>query len=72
MERWGRVAGIVVGAAIYALAHGATRNPLLLAAAFGCGLFWGWLYAATDDLVAPAVSHLAWDAMLLFAFPVIA
>ena len=72
MERWGRVAGIVAGAAVYTLAHWATRNPLLLAAAFGCGLFWGWLYAATDDLVAPTVSHLAWDVMLLFAFPLIA
>lgn len=71
MERWGRAWGIAAGAAIYALAHGATLNPLLLAAAFGCGLFWGWLYAATDDLVAPAVSHLAWDVLLLFAFPVV-
>ena len=40
-------------------------------AAFGCGLFWGLLYSATDDLVAPAISHLLWDALLLFAFPVI-
>ena len=71
MERWGRAPGILAGAAIYALAHWATQNPLLLMAAFGCGLFWGWLYAATDDLVPPVVSHLAWDAMLLFAAPVV-
>lgn len=71
MERWGRAAGIVVGAAIYALAHLAAGQPLLLGAAFACGLFWGWLYAATDDLVPPTVCHLAWDAMLLFAVPVV-
>ena len=71
MERWGRGAGILAAAAIYALAHVATFNPLVLAAAVGCGLFWGWLYSVTDDLVAPTISHLLWDALLLFAFPVI-
>jgi uncharacterized protein YbjT (DUF2867 family)/membrane protease YdiL (CAAX protease family) len=71
MERWGRAAGVAAGAAIYALAHAATLNPLLVAAALGCGLFWGLLYAATDDLVAPFVSHLAWDVLLLFLLPVI-
>jgi membrane protease YdiL (CAAX protease family) len=70
MERWGRAAGIVAGAAIYALAHAATLNPLLVAAALGCGLFWGVLYAATDSLVAPLVSHLVWDILLLFVLPI--
>jgi len=71
MERWGRAYGIAAAAMVYALAHFATFNPLLLAAALGCGLFWGWLYAATDNLVAPTVSHLLWDVLLLFAFPVL-
>jgi NADH dehydrogenase len=71
MERLGRAAGIVAGAAIYAAAHAVTLNPLLLAAAFGCGLFWGLLFAATDDLTAPIVSHLAWDVMILFIVPVV-
>jgi uncharacterized protein YbjT (DUF2867 family)/membrane protease YdiL (CAAX protease family) len=71
MERWGRAAGIVAGAAIYALAHAATLNPLLVAAALGCGLFWGLLYGATDSLVAPFVSHLLWDVLLLFVLPVV-
>jgi NADH dehydrogenase len=71
MERAGRAAGILLGAAVYALAHWAAWNPLLLLAAMAFGIFWGWLYAATDDLVAPAVSHLLFDVLLLFAFPVI-
>jgi uncharacterized protein YbjT (DUF2867 family)/membrane protease YdiL (CAAX protease family) len=71
MERAGRVAGILLGASVYALAHWAAWNPLLLLAAMAFGIFWGWLYAATDDLVAPTVSHLLFDVMLLFAFPVI-
>ena len=71
MERLGRAAGIVAGAAFYAAAHAVTLNPLLLAAAFSCGIFWGLLYAATDDLTAPLVSHLAWDVMILFITPVV-
>jgi uncharacterized protein YbjT (DUF2867 family)/membrane protease YdiL (CAAX protease family) len=71
MERWGRAYGIAAAAMVYALAHVATFNPLLLAAALGCGLFWGCLYSATDNLVAPIVSHLLWDVMLLFLFPVV-
>jgi uncharacterized protein YbjT (DUF2867 family)/membrane protease YdiL (CAAX protease family) len=71
VERFGRMPGITCGAAIYALAHWAAFNPLLLLAAFGCGFFWSWLYSATDDLVAPTASHLLWDLLLLFLFPVV-
>jgi len=71
IERWGRTAGIVAAAAIYALAHLAAFNRLLLMAAFACGIFWGWLCVATDDLVVPVVSHLVWDLALFFAFPVV-
>ncbi len=66
MERLGSGWGIVAGAIVYTLAHWATFNPLLLLAAFGCGLFWGWLYAAADNLIVPFVSHLLWDVLLLF------
>jgi membrane protease YdiL (CAAX protease family) len=71
MERAGRAAGILLGAAVYALAHWAAWNPLLLLAAMAFGIFWGWLYAATDDLVSPTISHLLFDVLLLFGFPVI-
>ena len=71
MERWGRAPGVVLAAAVYALAHWAALNPLLLLAAFGCGLYWGWLYASTDDLIVPGISHLLWDVLLLFLFPVV-
>jgi len=71
MERRGRIRGVVAAAALYALAHAATLNPLLVAAALGCGLFWGLLYAATDSLVAPVVCHLVWDVFLMFLLPVV-
>lgn len=71
MERRGLLRGAVAGAALYALAHAATLNPLLIAAALGCGLAWGLLYAATDSLVAPIVCHLVWDVFLMFLLPVV-
>jgi uncharacterized protein len=71
MERHGTGAGIFYAAVIYALAHAATLNPALLLAALGCGAYWGFLYAATDDLVTPTVAHLLWDILLLFLFPVV-
>jgi membrane protease YdiL (CAAX protease family) len=70
-ERLGAALGIVAGAALYTLAHAATMNPLLLGAAFGCGLYWGLLAAATDDLTAPIVSHLVWDVMVMFVTPLV-
>jgi NADH dehydrogenase len=70
-ERVGAALGIVAGAALYTLAHAATMNPLLLVAAFGCGLYWGLLAAATDDLTAPIVSHLVWDVMVMFVTPLV-
>lgn len=70
-ERLGHATGILVGAAFYAAAHATTLNPLLIAAAFGCGIFWGALFAATDDLTAPIVSHVVWDVMMMFILPVV-
>jgi len=70
MERLGRWPGVLAGAAIYAVAHVATGNPLIVFAAAAAGLWWSWLHAATDDLVAPFVCHFVWDVLLLFAFPI--
>jgi len=71
VERLGRVFGIVAGATLYAAAHVATMSPLLAIAAFACGIYWGLLADASDDLTAPIVSHLAWDIMIMFVVPVV-
>ncbi len=70
VERLGRPAGLLAAAGVYAAAHLAAMNPLLLLAAVLLGLVWGWLFAATDDLVVPSACHLAWDALLLFGPPI--
>jgi uncharacterized protein YbjT (DUF2867 family)/membrane protease YdiL (CAAX protease family) len=71
VERFGRLFGIVAGAALYSAAHAGTMSPLLALAAFGCGIYWGLLADATDDLTASIVSHLAWDIMIMFVVPVV-
>ena len=70
-ERLGHVAGVLAGAVFYAGAHLMTMNPLLLGAAVACGIFWGLLYALTDDLTAPILSHLVWDVLILFVVPLV-
>lgn len=70
-ERAGRGPGILAGALLFALAHLASGNPLLLAAAFACGLFWGVLAEASDSLSVPFAAHLVWDALVLFGAPLL-
>jgi membrane protease YdiL (CAAX protease family) len=70
-ERWGLLVGVMIAASTYALAHWAAFNPLLVAAAAACGLFWGLIYATTKNLVAPTIAHLVWDVLLLFVWPVV-
>jgi membrane protease YdiL (CAAX protease family) len=69
-ERLGRAGGVVVGALLCAAAHAASMNVLLTAAAFGMGVVWGALAEATEDLTAPVVCHLAWDAVVMLIWPV--
>ena len=71
IERSGKLCGILLASAMYAAAHLAAFNPVLLLAAFACGLYWGLLYAATDNLTTTTLSHLIWDVLLLFALPVV-
>jgi len=70
-SQFARWVGIVAGAVFYAGAHFMTGDPLLIGAAVACGLFWGLLYAATDDLVAPIASHVVWDVLVMFVAPLV-
>lgn len=59
-------AAVVSTALLYTAVHLASLNPMLLAAALVCGLFWGSLYAWKHSLLANIVSHIVWD-LLVFA-----
>lgn len=62
--RWLSVAGAIgVAAAIFGAAHYVTWWYAILATA--AGLYLGWLFAATDSLVAPAAAHAFYDVVAL-------
>ena len=67
--RYGPWAGVILGAAAFALAHVAMGVPLLVLAALGAGAFWGLLVVRTGSAVPALVSHLLWDAAVLLVWP---
>ncbi|MFO0928842.1 MAG: CPBP family intramembrane glutamic endopeptidase [Gemmataceae bacterium] len=54
---------IVAAAVVFGLVHAVTPTYAVLAA--GMGAYLGWLYVATDNLLAPMVTHAAYDFVLL-------
>jgi len=67
----GPAARVGAGALLFAAAHLASGQPLLIAAAVACGLVWGALAEFYDDLTTPFVAHLLWDVALLFVWPAV-
>jgi membrane protease YdiL (CAAX protease family) len=67
LERWRPRSALLCTTALYALSHASTVyllrdpyigwNPLVVAAALGCGLVWGWLVLAFDRLSISLVAH---------------
>jgi hypothetical protein len=69
-EAYGPLRGFFFAAALYALVHAGSLNPMLLIAAAVCGLFWGWLYYREQSLLLNVISHTAWDLMIFVVAPV--
>jgi membrane protease YdiL (CAAX protease family) len=69
MARYGPWAGLLLATAIYTGMHVGSLNPMLLAAAAVCGLFWGLAYLRTRSLVLVVVSHLVWDLVVFLILP---
>jgi uncharacterized protein len=69
MRRYGEWNGIVLMSVMYAAVHLWAWNPLLIAAAFFFGLFWGWCFLKFDSLVPNLISHLCWDILLFIIAP---
>lgn len=57
------VGAIAVAAVLFGLLHAVSLSYALLAA--GMGAYLGWLYVATDNLLAPMVTHAAYDFVML-------
>ena len=67
--RLGSWRGAIAAAAAFALAHVPLGVPLLLVAALGAGFFWSALVLKTRSAIPALVSHLLWDAAVLFWLP---
>jgi len=68
-EKRGKLRAIFFIAFLYTLAHVASMNPMLLAAAFVCGAFWGFLYSWKKSVLLNVLSHIVWDLAVFVYFP---
>jgi uncharacterized protein len=69
--RFGITAGVLGTAAVYALIHCASFNPMLILAAALCGLYWGVLYQREQNLIPLIISHSLWDVLIFVLFPMV-
>lgn len=62
--------GFVFATLLYTVIHVWALNPMLLAAAFTAGLFWGGIYRIfPKSLSALIISHALWDALAFVIIP---
>lgn len=69
LQRLPASAAVLLGATAYGLCNLPTGSPVLSLTAFCCGLVWFGLRVATGSLVAPLISHLVWNLLVLFVHP---
>jgi membrane protease YdiL (CAAX protease family) len=67
--RYGVRSGVLGTAAVYALVHAASLNPMLILAAGVCGLYWGLLYQREQNLIPLIISHSLWDLLIFVLYP---
>ena len=69
--RFGDIRGWLLMAAAYALVHIWSGNFMLVASAFVCGLFWGYLLYRFKSLVPCLISHIIWDLAVFVYYPIL-
>jgi membrane protease YdiL (CAAX protease family) len=62
---------VLVGAALYGLAHAPVGSPVLVLACLCVGVCWNTLRYWTDSLAAVFVAHMVWDLSILIFFPLV-
>jgi len=62
-DRLGAAAGLVIASAIFGLAHAVSTTYAVLAALIG--LYLGWLWLATGNLLVPITAHAVYDFLAL-------
>jgi membrane protease YdiL (CAAX protease family) len=62
---------VLVGTALYGLAHAPASSPVLVLACLCVGVCWNALRYWTDSLAAVFVAHMLWDISILFFSPLV-
>ncbi|MFN3306573.1 MAG: lysostaphin resistance A-like protein [Candidatus Kapaibacteriota bacterium] len=60
---------LLLSTIFYTFVHIWAMNPILLLAAFVCGLFWGYIFLKFKTLVPGIISHSLWDFMVFVLLP---
>jgi membrane protease YdiL (CAAX protease family) len=68
-QRFGTINAVWLAAGAYTVVQVPVGSPVLLLAAFSCGLMWGALRAKTGSLVSVLVAHVLWDVIVLLWIP---
>ena len=63
---------VLVGTALYCLAHAPVGSPVLVLACLCVGICWNALRYWTDSLAAVFVAHMLWDISILILWPLVA
>lgn len=69
-EKFGDNTGWIAASVIYGAVHIIALNLMLFAAAFVCGLFWGWIFKRYKSLWPGIISHALWDITIFVLLPV--
>ncbi len=59
------MSGFLISILLYSLAHVPTGKVSLVMAAAGAGTVWSLLFVWRRNLIAPLISHVMWDVLLL-------
>ncbi len=68
-KKIGKHTGFLITALLYGSVHTGSLNPMLVTAAFFCGLFWGSLYMWKRSILLNTASHILWDLGVFIIFP---
>lgn len=69
-QKWGKSLAFIITVLLYTGVHAPTANPVLILAAFICGVFWGAFYCLTKSIVPIVISHMVWDPFIFVIFPI--
>lgn len=68
-SRFSDAGGWLLTSLFYAAVHIGSGNPVLVLAAMGCGLYWGYLFRRYRSPLLLCVSHTLWDLMVFVVLP---